>query len=281
MRFARFVGPRHFNFSLAGTKTPRAALSKHMTRNIFNLFSGAAAMALALVMAAPPSAALAATSAPPAYTIETRHGEQTVDAPKYTLDLYWPEMVATGPNADKANAFNSLVMSVIRPEIDGITEMAKESEGLDLPSEMVSGLWMSYTVFMQTPQIASVRLEFSPYAAGAAHPNHYSRSINFDMTTGKEMTLADVFKPGANAIRVMSKYATANLKARDLLMFPEGALPTPENYRVWNLSSKGIVMTFDHYQVMPYAAGMQEVTLPYRAIKTVLRPGSALAKLAR
>lgn len=228
-------------------------------------------MALGLAAAGAPSPAVAATSAPPAYTIETRHGVQTVDSPKFTLDLYWPEMVASGANAAQANAFNSLVMSIIRPEIDQIAQIAKESEEFELPSEMVSGLWMSYTVFMQTPQIFSARLEFSPYAAGAAHPNHYSRSINFDMRAGKEMALEDVFKPGANPIKRMSAYATASLKARGLLLFPEGALPTPENYRVWNLSPKGIVMTFDHYQVMPYAAGMQEVTLPYSAVRSALR----------
>lgn len=228
------------------------------------------AMALGLVVALAPNAAVAAPSTPPAYTIETRHGVQTVDSPKFTMDLYWPEMVATGAKAAQANAFNSLVMSIIRPEIDQIAEIAKESEGFELPSGMVSGLWMSYTMFMQTPQIASVRLEFSPYAAGAAHPNHYSRSINFDMAAGKEIALADVFKPAVNPIKQMSAYATANLKARDLLMFPEGALPTPENYRVWNLSPKGMVMTFDHYQVMPYAAGMQEVTMPYRVMRNWL-----------
>ncbi len=252
-----------------------------MMNKTFNSVPRFVAMALALVMAVPANAVFATSPMPPTYVIETRHGVQSYENPSYTLDLFWPEMVANAANADKANAFNSLVMSVIRPEIDGIIEIAKESEGLDMPSGVVSGLWMSYTLFMQTNDIASVRLEFSPYAKGAAHPNHYSRSINFDMNTGKEMTLADVFKPKINPLRMMSAYATANLKARDLLLFPEGALPTPENYRVWNLSPKGIVMTFDHYQVMPYAAGMQEVTMPYRAVKTYLWPNSALAKLAK
>ena len=38
-------------------------------------------------------------------------------------------------------------------------------------------------------------------------------------------------------------------------MFPDGAEPRPENYQVWNFDFNGLLITFDQYQVMPYAYG--------------------------
>ena len=46
-------------------------------------------------------------------------------------------------------------------------------------------------------------------------------------------------------------------------MFSDGAKPTPENYAVWNVSADGLVITFNEYQVAAYAAGPQEVVIPF------------------
>jgi len=59
-------------------------------------------------------------------------------------------------------------------------------------------------------------------------------------------------------------------------MFPEGAEPKPENYQVWNFDFDNLLITFEQYQVMPYSAGPQTMTIPYYRLKDELNPASPL-----
>jgi Protein of unknown function (DUF3298) len=47
------------------------------------------------------------------------------------------------------------------------------------------------------------------------------------------------------------------------------------NYQVI-FAGNGLLITFDQYQVMPYAAGPQTVAIPYYELKDDLRPDSPL-----
>lgn len=55
-----------------------------------------------------------------------------------------------------------------------------------------------------------------------------------------------------------------------MLIFPEGADPKPENYQNWNMGLRNLVITFDVYQVVPYAAGAQECQVPLVTLRRLL-----------
>ena len=59
----------------------------------------------------------------------------------------------------------------------------------------------------------------------------------------------------------------------------EGAKPTVENYRNWNIAPEGLRITFDTYQVAPGAAGPQMVMVPYAELKSVVDSQGPLASL--
>jgi len=63
--------------------------------------------------------------------------------------------------------------------------------------------------------------------------------------------------------------------------FTDGANPTVENYRNWNITPEGLMITFDTYQVAPGAAGPQVVVVPYGQISAVIDPQGALAGIIR
>ena len=60
-----------------------------------------------------------------------------------------------------------------------------------------------------------------------------------------------------------------------------GAAPLAKNYQSWILTKKGLGITFDAYQVGPYAAGPQFVMVPYAALKDVVNPEGPIAQLAK
>ena len=75
---------------------------------------------------------------------------------------------------------------------------------------------------------------------------------------------------------MLSRYAIAEISTRDLSPFLEGAAPTPENYKSWNMQPDGLRITFDPYQVAAYAAGPQTVFVPYSELGDIMRPDGPL-----
>lgn len=139
-------------------------------------------------------------------------------------------------------------------------------------------------IFQGGHDILSIYFETSAYTGGA-HPNQYHTTLNYDLTTGRVLTLADLFRPGIDAVQSVADYCINDLRQRQDMLFPDyatsGAAPRPENYQAWNVTSLGLLITFDEYQVAPYAAGPQTVLIPYPALETLLDPLGPLGLLAK
>ncbi|MCZ2121538.1 MAG: RsiV family protein [Anaerolineales bacterium] len=85
------------------------------------------------------------------------------------------------------------------------------------------------------------------------------------------MKLAELFN--ADPLPTLAEYCKTELAKREIGfddVFLQGAEPTPDNYRNWNISVEGLVVTFDEYQVAPYAAGPQVVTIPFSVLKELI-----------
>ena len=107
---------------------------------------------------------------------------------------------------------------------------------------------------------------------------------------GKKLSLADLFNPKSNYLSVISSYCINDLKQQskknkdsmiDADMMRSGASARADNYKAWAITKKGLWITFDPYQVAPYAAGPQHVLVPYSALKDVIKPDGPVAALAK
>ncbi len=118
------------------------------------------------------------------------------------------------------------------------------------------------------------------YMQGAAHPGTHTRTVTYDLETGSDVRLAELFLPGSDYLERIAKYCIAQLSTRDIDFdsFSSGASPLPENYGNWNITAEGLLITFDEYQVAPYAAGAQEVTIPFAELQSVIDPQGPLAE---
>ena len=116
------------------------------------------------------------------------------------------------------------------------------------------------------------------YFDGAAHPDQTSRTFTFDLVSGHQVKLDQLFLPGTNYLQVLADYCKIELAGRDIAFdtTATGADPLPDNYRAWNISVDGLVITFDAYQVAAYAAGPQIVTIPYMELQAIIDPSGPL-----
>jgi hypothetical protein len=133
----------------------------------------------------------------------------------------------------------------------------------------------------------SVEFKVGSYYQGAAHPNSYSEVINYDLKNGKQLKLGDLFKPGAKYLQAIAMYCIADLKkqGKDKGLTDEeiekGAAASPKNYQSWTITKKGLGINFDSYQVGPYAAGPQFVTVPYSTVKDLVNPEGPIAQFVK
>lgn len=198
-------------------------------------------------------------------------------APSYRIKAEIPTL--QGSTAFSVVNFNTAMTNLVNDEIDRFKKSTAELPA-DTPSPG-SSFDVTYTLVLQRPNFWGFKVDFSGYSAGAAHPYHYSKTVNYDLGLGRQLELSELFLANTDYLTVIAEYCIAELSQRDIGFegFSDGAAPTPENYRNWNIAPDGLMITFDEYQVASYAAGPQTVIVPYAELKAVIDPGGPLSGL--
>lgn len=205
----------------------------------------------------------------------------------FEIEASYPELVGiSGPAAIKFNQkAKSMVMKIVAEFRKDM--MAQTAEDLKWSRERGGSNTseVGYNIEYADDNLISVWFSHGFYTGGA-HPNSYSFTLNFDLKTGKQLTLADLFKPGSKYLKTISDFCINDLKEdmsdmSDDDWIKTGAGPDLKNYGSWSITKKGILITFDSYQVAAYAAGPQEVLIPYDELKSILKPGGVISNLQK
>ena len=213
---------------------------------------------------------------------------------KYEVDAAYPQLTGSvDPNFGK---FNQTVRSLIARKVsDFKQEMTPDPDDEVAPDEnpaidesMGSDITIGYTVALAKDDLIGIEFTVSSYSAGAAHPNSYTEVVNFDLKNGKLLKLVDLFLPGAKYLQTISTYCIQELKKQakaqgaDAMLdddwIKRGAGAELTNYDNWTITKKGLGITFDPYQVAAYAAGPQNVLVPYSALKEIIKPDGAVGQ---
>jgi hypothetical protein len=208
----------------------------------------------------------------------------------YEIAVQYPQL--TGGNNPNLEKFNQAARAAVTKKVAGFKKDMTPDEGENTDEtrpedSMGSDLTISYTVALAQDDLVSIDFEVSSYFQGAAHPNSYSETLNYDLKNGKPLKLADLFKPGAKYLQPIANYCIADLKkqAGEKGLSPEeidkGAAAKADNYLGWTITKKGLGIEFDPYQVGPYAAGPQFVLVPYSNLKDLINPEGPIGQFAK
>lgn len=214
-------------------------------------------------------------------TLSAISSREDGSSPRYTITVQTPRLA--GSEDKRVAEFNRKANELIQEEINYF----RENVLAQMPSVPVtSGSFFdaSYNLVYQRGDLWSFKLNFYGYADGAAHPFQYSLTINYDLEKGRKLSLGDLFAEDAGYLKAISSYSIAELSKRDIGFyggFERGAEPTSENYRNWNITNEGLLITFDEYQVAPYAAGAQTVTIPYGELRPLINLQGPLVVVLR
>lgn len=116
---------------------------------------------------------------------------------------------------------------------------------------------------------------------GGAHPIPSMQTRLFDVGTAGELRLSQLFKPGVPYLKLLAKKCRTQLMTRDDVKADkkwatDGSAPKAENYGVFYIDGKNLVIVFTPYQVAPYASGAPEVKIPYAELNDIAAPGGPL-----
>ena len=106
-----------------------------------------------------------------------------------------------------------------------------------------------------------------------AHGNLFFKTFTFDTSTGKLLTLGDLFTPGSTYLDTLSQIARAKLPAVigaqmvSPQMLDAGTKPEAKNFANFFINGGDLVILFPPYAVAPYAAGPQTLRIPLTSLK--------------
>lgn len=198
--------------------------------------------------------------------------------PDYSITIKVPSLA--GSDDSRVTAFNALAASLVQAQVDEFKNNVNTSASLPANGTH-SELNVQYALLSPSLEIISIKFDISVYMQGAAHPFLANRTLNFDLEKGQELSLDSLFQPDSGYLITIANFCAAELQKRDIAfdeMGAQGAAPVPENYRNWNLSADGLLITFEQYQVSAGAAGPQTVLIPFAELIALANPQGALAK---
>lgn len=208
---------------------------------------------------------------------------------KYTIDAEYPQI--NGSSDSHVEEFNQKVRAMVTKEVaEWKKDAGREPGGKDpVPSASNDYLNIDYNTTLATGDLISIQFVVDTYAHGAAHGSQAVEVVNYSLKSGKPLRLADLFKPQSNYLQAISAYCIKDLKKQARKDSPQepllpddwiekGAAARADNYKNWNITGKGLLITFDVYQVGPYAAGPQQVVVPYSALREMINADGPVAQ---
>jgi len=219
--------------------------------------------------------------------LDERKEESANKKLRYEIETALPQLAGAGDA--RVEKFNQAVSNLVAARTGEFKKGADEIARKEAAARQVAksppppnSLGVSYQITSASKDFISVLFSFYGYTSGAAHPNTTTESFNYDLNRNAPVSLAELFIPNSNYLKVISDYSIRELKKLDTAMGVEdGAGPKIENFHSWNITPVGLKITFDRYQVGPYAAGEHEVVVPYSVLKPIIKPDGLLAQFSK
>jgi len=204
--------------------------------------------------------------------------------------MYWYSAKYPQVDGMKDKQLQSAVNESIFKTVDKcINDFRKDMSDWEVPYELTevnSFMDINFENYVLNEDLFSFSFEVYTYYAGAAHPNSYTISQNWDMKKGKFLTFRELFRKDSDYLKKISAYCIGDLKLQAKMndyemiddMLNDGAGPRDSNFVNFNFLTKGMLITFDRYQVAPYVLGTQYVIIPYKSIYEMMTEDCYLNK---
>lgn len=194
--------------------------------------------------------------------IQTR---KVSDGPKKYV--YYPQIIELK---------NKQVEQHINQTIVHHTQQLMNQQFGNMPSIIVEMVG-SFEIKNNQRDILSLTLSNYAYPDRAAHGMTYLDSLTFNVETGKQYALKDLFKPGSDYIERISNIIKGQIKQRDLPVITEFTTIKPD--QDYYIADKALVIYFQLYDLVPYAWGFPMFPISVYDIQDIIDENGPLGKM--
>jgi hypothetical protein len=210
----------------------------------------------------------------PGVDIDTVKFTEDGKGKNYHVEIVYPK-IHNASNESKRD-FNNLIRDFVESKK---ADFMKEVTSGDYDDRMPFEFYVSFDVDYSNDHFISVAF-YTYYFLGGAHGSTIGYSFNYDLDYNRNLKLSDIFE--GNYLNIISDYCIKELLKDDEYAdndwIKEGAGPKEENFAAFTLNNEGLVIHFQQYQVLPYAAGMPDVLIPQSFLKNVVRKDGLLMR---
>lgn len=199
----------------------------------------------------------------------------TSSAADNSWGVVFTEPVVSGIDSAAAAAMNTAIQARVNAFIADFTTATM---GVGSSGAGPSTLKGSYSVAYSSVKVLSLRLRTDEYLGGATDDLR-AGSLNFVVSTGFTIQLAQLFTSTAAALPILSSQAHSKLRSLlgSDLVWP--ASPTMSTFdKAWAITAGGLELTWQKYEVGPGAAGTPTVTIPWASLAAVIDPAGPAAQ---
>jgi peptidoglycan/xylan/chitin deacetylase (PgdA/CDA1 family) len=195
----------------------------------------------------------------------------------YVLGVHYP--------VTENEEINKIINEFVQEHINKFKADAKEFfEGSPPPGGFSSWKYelnIDYNVNRPSKDFVCFKFNINIFTGGGGI--QFIETFSFNLETGKELTLKDVFEEKSDYLNLISELSIKQLTEKlfdsgkvEKTPFAEdwvkdGADPTEENFRNFSLKDNSIIFYFEKYQVVAGAFGQQQVEIPFDHLREVLK----------
>jgi Protein of unknown function (DUF3298)/Deacetylase PdaC len=194
---------------------------------------------------------------------------------RYDIDVSYPQI--TGTEDSHIRRINQHIKDVATKKYQWALNPSKEN--MRLAQEEYPGTFntvlVDFQVGIATDSFLSIYFFGYSHVVGSDNAAGESLTVNYDLASGKELKLSDIFKSGSKYLEFISSYCIDELSRDNKrgALFRKALAPAAENFKNWNITANGITFNFDGCKIFNCAQGDQTVEIPFGDLQQLLNPG--------
>lgn len=192
----------------------------------------------------------------------------------YRIDVSYPQILAT-PYTDVRNIkkVNQHLKDTATKLYDWPTTAAAQAEQRNAKSGIRNTVLFTYQVSLSTDSVLSVKFVGYGFNGVTTTTVQDNFTLNYDLTTGRALELAEIFRGDSQHLGFISRYSTRELGgSANLELNHEGLEAKSKNFRNWLIAPSGISFDFPACQVAACSVGELTVLIPFEVMKPLLQP---------
>ena len=220
-------------------------------------------------------------------SVTTEKIEKNTDV--LTVEVTYPTVPTVPGVTQEIKQTNESLKKLVDEKIAEFEKEAVDNTNaeLEIPKEVHSTITGGPSVEEQNDRYVSIFMGMEWYLRGAAHPSHTIDTYIYDYKNKTLLKVSDLFKQGSNYLTVLSGLSKEDLLSQSKQgdmgyvyneeMVSDGTVPSVDNFSRILPTKDGLVVYFNEYQVAPYAAGPQQVVIPYSKLKDIIATEGVLS----